>query len=230
MTITRVPLREQVHHAIVGRILREELAPGSRISDSALASELGVSRTPVREALLRLEREGFLESDIGRGFFVKPLSAREVREMYPIVASLEVLAMRQAPPPTRARLAELERINAEIIRVQDDPERRIDLDLLWHSTLVQGCENERLLSMIASLKAVIRRYEYAYMQNAGHILVSTRIHEQMVHALEQGNTAEAEELLEQSWDFGVSQLADWLESSGGNGKHARRLSGAAVRA
>src|SRR4028119_956924 len=105
MTITRVPLREQVHHAIIGRILREELAPGARLSDSALAGELGVSRTPVREALLRLEREGFLEVDVGRGFFVKPLSAGEVREVYPILWTLEVLALRTTLPPSRARLA-----------------------------------------------------------------------------------------------------------------------------
>ena len=88
MTITREPLREQVHRAIVGRILREDLAPGARISDSVLAQELGVSRTPVREALLRLEREGFLDVDVGRGFFVKPLSAGEVREVYPILWTL----------------------------------------------------------------------------------------------------------------------------------------------
>ncbi|HEU0052246.1 MAG TPA: GntR family transcriptional regulator [Longimicrobium sp.] len=219
MTITRTPLREQVHHAIVGRILREELPPGSRISDSALAGELGVSRTPVREALLRLEREGFLESDIGRGFFVKPLSAREVREVYPIVGALEVLALRLAPAPTLSRLAELERINAEIGR-EDDPERRIDLDGLWHRTLVQGCENERLLALITAQKAVIRRYEYAYMQNAGHITVSTRIHEQVVRALEQNDHAQAAELLESSWRFGIVQLTDWLETASQNGKYA----------
>src|SRR5215213_8157418 len=127
MTITRVPLREQVHHAIIGRILREELAPGARLSDSALAGELGVSRTPVREALLRLEREGFLEVDVGRGFFVKPLSAGEVREVYPILWTLEVMALRTAAPPSRARVADLARINAELAEAAHDPERRIDL-------------------------------------------------------------------------------------------------------
>ena len=211
MTITRVPLREQVHHAIVGRILREELAPGSRISDSAMAGELGVSRTPVREALLRLEREGFLEVDVGRGFFVKPLSAGEVRESYPILWTLEVLALRTSPPPSRARLADLARINAELAEAADDPERRIDLDVEWHRTLLAECGNERLLEMIADIKNVIRRYEYAYMQNSGHIPVSTSTHERIVRAVESGDVEAAVPLLESNWRFSMEELLTWIE-------------------
>ncbi|HEX8695339.1 MAG TPA: GntR family transcriptional regulator [Longimicrobium sp.] len=219
MAITRVPLREQVHHAIIGRILREELAPGSRLSDSVLAGELGVSRTPIREALLRLEREGFLEVDVGRGFFVKPLSAREVREVYPILWTLEILALRTSPPPPRARLAELGRINAEMAGAAADPERRIDLDVEWHRALLEGCGNERLLEMIAGLKAVIRRYEYAYMQNAAHVPVSTGQHEQIARAVEDGDLETAVPLLEENWRFGMEDLLGWLEN-GGSGRVA----------
>lgn len=211
MTITRVPLREQVHHAIVGRILREELAPGSRISDSALAGELGVSRTPVREALLRLEGEGFLEVDVGRGFFVKPLSAREVREAYPILWTLEVLALRTSPPPSRERVADLARLNAELAEAADDPERRIELDIEWHRTLLAECGNDRLMEMIAEIKAVIRRYEYAYMQNSEHVPVSTSTHERIARAVEAGDVEEAVPLLESNWRFSMEELLEWLE-------------------
>ncbi|HYJ80122.1 MAG TPA: GntR family transcriptional regulator [Longimicrobiaceae bacterium] len=210
-TITRVPLREQVHHAIVGRILREDLAPGSRLSDSVLAGQLGVSRTPVREALLRLEREGFLDVDIGRGFFVKPLLAAEVREVYPILWTLEVLALRTSPPLSRSRLAELTRVNAELAGAGDDPERRIDLDMQWHRTLLGDCGNQRLLEMIAGLKAVIRRYEYAYMQNAGHIPVSTAAHEKIARSVEADDVDTAVPLLEKNWRFGMEEVLQWLE-------------------
>jgi DNA-binding GntR family transcriptional regulator len=213
MTITRVPLREQVHRAVVGRILREELAPGSRISDSVMAAELGVSRTPVREALLRLEREGFLEVDMGRGFFVKPLSATEMREVYPILWTLEVLALRTLAPPPRSTFAELDRINAEMAEVGDDPERRIDLDTAWHRTLLEGCGNQRLLEMIASVKAVVRRYEYAYMQNSGFIPVSTRTHDDIARAVERGDLEAAAPLLESNWRFGMEEMLEWLESA-----------------
>jgi DNA-binding GntR family transcriptional regulator len=210
MTITRVPLREQVHRAVVGRILREELAPGARISDSVMAQELGVSRTPVREALLRLEREGFLEVDVGRGFFVKPLSADEVRETYPILWTLEVLALRTAPRPGRATVAELDRINAELGQAGEDPERRIELDVAWHRALLAGCANRRLREMIDSVKSVVRRYEYAYMQNAGHIPVSTRTHDDIARTLERGDVEGAVPLLEINWRFGMEEILEWL--------------------
>lgn len=211
MTITRTPLREQVHRAIVGRILRDELAPGSRVSDSALAQELGVSRTPVREALLRMEREGFLEVDVGRGFFVKALSAGEVAEVYPILWTLEVLALRASPAPGRATVAELDRVNAELGEAGDDPERRIDLDMVWHRTLLEGCPNARLLEMITGLKSVIRRYEYAYMQNARRIPVSTRTHDDIARALEAGDVEAAVPLLESNWRITMEELLPWLE-------------------
>ena len=215
MTITRVPLREQVHRAIVGRILREELAPGARISDSVLAQELGVSRTPVREALLRLAGEGFLEVAPGRGFFVKALSADEVREVYPIVWTLEVLALRSSGPPSARTLAELHRINAELAQAADDPERRIELDVAWHRTLLEGCANQQLLALIASLKAVIRRYEYAYMQNAGLVPVSTRAHDEIARAVACGDVDAAAPLLESNWRFTLAELLPWLEGNDG---------------
>jgi DNA-binding GntR family transcriptional regulator len=207
--ITRVPLRDQVHHAVVDRIFRDELRPGARISDTALARELGVSRTPIREALLRLEREGFLEADVGRGFFVKPLSVREVREAYPVLWTLEVLALRTAEPLGDGRRAEMARINAEL-ESEQDPERRIDLDGAWHRALLESCGNEYLMGMIASLKAVIRRYEYAYMQNAGYIPVSTRTHEQIAELVAAGKVDEAVPLLEANWRFTMESLLVWL--------------------
>lgn len=211
--ITRVPLRDQVHHAIVDRILRDELKPGARISDTALARELGVSRTPIREALLRLEREGFLEVDVGRGFFVKPLSLAEVRETYPILWTLEVLALRLSPPPERATVAELDRINRELAGAGDDPERRTDLDVAWHAAMVSGCPNARLLELIASVKAVVRRYEYAYMQSSGHIHVSTRAHDDIARALERGDVEAAVSLLVANWRFGMDEVVGWMEGT-----------------
>jgi DNA-binding GntR family transcriptional regulator len=215
MTITRVPLREQVHRAVVGRILREELPPGARISDSVMAQELGVSRTPVREALLRLEREGFLEVDVGRGFFVKPLSSTEMREVYPILWTLEILALRSQPPLPPGTIAELDRINEELSQAGDDAERRIDLDVVWHQTLLAGCGNQRLLEMIGSVKAVVRRYEYAYMQNSGFIPVTTRTHDDIARALERGEVEAAVPLLESNWRFGMEEMLEWLEGTRG---------------
>lgn len=209
MAIVRAPLRDQVHDSIVARIVREELEPGQRLSDSVLAGELGVSRTPVREALVRLEREGFLSTEPGRGFFVKPLSCREVGEAYPVLWTLEALALRDAFPPAPETLDELDRVNAEMGGV-DDPEACIELDLRWHRTLLSGCDNERLQRMIAGLKTLVHRYEYAYMQTEGMVPVSTRTHAEIRDACAAGDVERAAELLERNWAFGMERVLEWL--------------------
>lgn len=211
MTIARAPLRDQVHDSVIARIVREELKPGQRLSDSVLAEELGVSRTPVREALVRLEQEGFLETEPGRGFFVKPLSCRDVGEAYPILWTLETMALRESFPPPPETLAELDRLNAEMAAAAD-PERCIELDLRWHRALLDGCTNERLGGMIADLKTLVRRYEYAYMQTEGLVPVSTRMHAEIRDVCAAGDVERAAELLERNWAFGMERVLEWLRA------------------
>jgi DNA-binding GntR family transcriptional regulator len=81
-----VALRGAVREAIFERILSSRLTPGSSVGEVALGKALGASRTPLREALIELQAEGLIEHDPGRGFIVPPLSAQELREVYPIIA------------------------------------------------------------------------------------------------------------------------------------------------
>ena len=79
------PIRAELSRIVRERIVEGELAPGTRIKESRLAEELGTSRTPLREALINLEQEGFVRSELAHGFSVEPLSGREMRETYPIL-------------------------------------------------------------------------------------------------------------------------------------------------
>lgn len=88
------PLRDHVKHQVLERLVRGMLPFGNRINETVLAEELGVSPTPLREALLHLQREGFVRSDTARGLTVRPLSQHEVRETYPILCTMECLALR----------------------------------------------------------------------------------------------------------------------------------------
>ncbi|HEX8392910.1 MAG TPA: FCD domain-containing protein, partial [Longimicrobium sp.] len=135
---------------------------------------------------------------------------REMREVYPVLWTLEVLALRSIAPLTDERVAELERINA-LLEAEQDPERRIDLDVEWHRTLLETSDNDYLKTTIESLKRVVRRYEYAYMLNAGFIPVSTRTHEQIVGLIRTGSVDTAAELLEVNWRFGMESLMEWLD-------------------
>jgi DNA-binding GntR family transcriptional regulator len=211
MVLVRRPLRTDVHQEILERILRAELRPGARVRDAQLAQDLGVSRTPVREALLRLERDGFLEASVGRGFTVRPLTDREVREVYPLIWTLEGLALRSSAPPSRAALAELDAVTSAIERTPPEVAACIALDTHWHRLLLAGCPNARLLGMIADLKEVARRYEFAYMRVPDLVSVSVRDHREVVKAFAEGRVERAAALLEGHWRFSMQALLDQLE-------------------
>src|SRR5881396_1764111 len=108
------PIRADLRRIVLERIVRGELAPGVRIKESRLAEELGTSRTPLREALINLEQEGFVRSELAHGFSVEPLSGREVRETYPILWTLEGLALRASGNAIYTLLGELTKINATL--------------------------------------------------------------------------------------------------------------------
>ena len=210
---TRKPLRDQIYQQLLDRLLGGELLPGSHLVESELTTQLGVSRTPLREALFRLEQEGFLQADLARGFTVIPLTAREVRETYPIIWTLECLALSTIVQSERISIPDLEGINDALAEVRDDPVTRLTLDLRWHDTLLQPCPNRRLLQMITSLKQVAYRYERAYMREPALVETSIEQHRMICHALKRGDLAQASSLLEQNWRFGMDALLrhlDWL--------------------
>ena len=214
--IAKKPLREDVHSLLQERIVKGDLLPGNRLQDVVLAAELGVSRTPVREALLRLEREGLVESDPNRGFFVAPLSRQEVLETYPIVWAMECLALDSCEPLTPLKIQALRRINAELAASTDDPLHRQELDLLWHQTLLESCANERLKKFLAALKQIVRRFECIYMRDPALVRRSVRDHAEILEAVVKKKPKLASRLLERNWRAGMEfLLTQLLESERG---------------
>jgi len=212
--IRRAPLRSDVRSAILEGLLKGDPAPGAGIHEARLASELGVSRTPLREALLSLEHEGFLRAEPGRGFFVPTLTAADAREIYPVLWTLEGLALTLTVPPRPERLTQLGRINADLESAQESADRALELDRAWHERLLEGCPNGRLLAMIRGLKDQAYRYEYAYMRDSGRVITSVRQHEQIERALRAGEWAPAAKLLESNWRISLDFLIPWLDGGG----------------
>ena len=95
-TVERVCLRDAAYDRIRGWILDGTLAPGEQLRDEVLADALGMSRTPIREALARLAEEGLVSINATRRTFVSPVTLAQAREVYPIVVSLEALALQLA--------------------------------------------------------------------------------------------------------------------------------------
>ncbi len=205
---TPVPRRKETYTSVRQLILTGALPADSRIVESALCEQLGVSRTPMREALFRLEQEGLVRQDLSRGFSVMPLSAREVREIYPIIWTLEALALQlsEGYVPINA----LKNLNQSLSN-STDAEARHEIDGDWHENLLSGCKNKRLLKQIEVLKHAAHRYELAYMRHCDKLNTSVEHHAEIVDALDAGNIKEAARLLEEHWRFGMHTLLEWLD-------------------
>jgi DNA-binding GntR family transcriptional regulator len=218
--IARAPLRDEVCRQILDRIHRGDLPPGSRVRDADLASQLGVSRTPIREALLQLAREGVLDTAMGRGFRVRPLDAAELREVGDILGSLESLALRLSSPPPQDRLDRLRQVDRRLEQIRGDVSRCLDLEDEWHRMLLEACPNRRLLDLIASLRHVPRRYLAAYMRDAGRLSLSTLPHQKILQALEKHGCDSAAAVFEQQWRRGVAELEAWVARAPSTGRTA----------
>jgi len=188
-----------VHRELQDQILRGELSPGQRLSDAELAARLGVSRTPVREALLSLVREGFILSSQHQGFAVKPLSENEIRDVYPMVGLLECFGLQTIPPLSTRKVQHLNRISAAMEKEVDKPLRRIQLDDEWHRVLLDDNGNECLTQILRELKQLILRYEYTFMQVSEWVTVSLNEHAGMIRNLEQGDRLGAVRILDRHW-------------------------------
>lgn len=208
--IIRAPLRDRICEIVRERIVRGELAPSAAVRDTELAESLGASRTPVREALIRLTAEGLLENLVGRGFRVRALRRQDVEEVYPLLWTLEPLALADAPPFTRKQAAELERITRRMGNQRADAARRHDLDAKWHRCLISGCCNARLLRTIEALRDTIRRYELAYLREVEGMDLSIAEHGAIVAAFAEGDRSRATKLLCKHWRRGKVELLTFL--------------------
>ncbi len=176
-----------------------------------MAKELGVSRTPLREAMLDLERDRFVDCQPGRGFVVRLLTAKEVEELYPIVWTLEQLSIRGLRFEGLA-IAELDDLNDRFERARSE-RTRVRLDVTWHERLAKLGANERLVSTLASLKRRITCFELAYMRSIDETPKSVRDHRRVASALRHGDGDRAASLIESHWRRGMQCVLRQMEAT-----------------
>ena len=201
-------LSEQVYHAVRARIMAGALAPGTFLREKDLET-MGVSRTPIREALGRLASEGFLERLPHRGFRVPEESVANLLELYPIVASLELLAGRLAFERFTAEdVARLRDINARLAEARDrgDVRAMLDLNTAFHRLITERGGNRRLALLLDDLRSQLTRLEQWYYSGRDRIQRSIQEHEEIIAAVERGDRARALELLERNMSLTYRSL------------------------
>lgn len=160
--VSRSLLREDAYRAIRDAIVDGTLAPGERLNDGDLVAWLGVSRTPVREALARLEQAGLVRTKPGRYTMVSPLDVRAVRNAQSVTAAMHELAVREALPNLSA--AELDAMRAANARFADalrrgDADAAVAADDEFHAVPVTACANDAARSVLDQFTPVLRRVE-----------------------------------------------------------------------
>ena len=205
--IQRRNLGSDVYRILWDRILDRELHPGEKLSDLRLSEELGVSRTPVREALHRLVQDGVVIAEPNRGFFVASFDRTDIEEIYELRAALESYALRStaksgSQEQFRWALSELERVEAMIRSAEDDEARAeaaqafLDVDVGFHALLVENIRNSRLISTLDGLWAQIAVFQKAGILIASWVDDALEEHRVILNHLIAGEASEAAEALE----------------------------------
>lgn len=180
------PLREVVSETLRDAIVSGTLKPGERLMEIQLAEELGVSRTPVREAIRKLELEGFVIMIPRRGTYVADLSIKDINEVFEIRTALDVLAAGLAAERiTDDELELMERILVQIGEYVDKNELEpiVELDSQFHDILYRACRNDRLVGIINNLREQFTRFRTISMAFPGRITNTLEEHSRLVEAI-----------------------------------------------
>src|SRR5215216_232662 len=190
-------------------IVDGRLPAGERINEVHLSQQLGISRTPLREALARLAQEGAIRSVPRIGCFVRPLTLEEFEQIYAIRPLLDPEALRLAGLPSRERLERLWKINDDINRASD-ADTIIGLDDDFHFELVAACPNKVLVDLIKQFSLRTRRYELALMRERSNVQHTVEDHERILRALSKGDLGAACANLKQTTLSGRTPIVEWL--------------------
>lgn len=192
------PIRDMVYEAVREAILKGDLKSGERLIESETASLMKVSRTPVREALRMLEKEGLVEYIPRKGIFVKGFTRQDIIEIYSIRSALEALAVTfSVPNITPVELAQLKDSLAEMRTATENG----DISALCESAkrfndiLVGSCKMPRLISLITTYQGYLARFRAITLGGKERRFKALREHEAIVQAIEQRDSAKARELV-----------------------------------
>lgn len=163
-----LPLRDVVFKTLREAILRGDLAPGERLMEIKLANQLGVSRTPIREAIRKLELEGLVVMVPRKGAEVAKITEKDLRDVLEVRASLEELAISLACERiTDEKIAELKDALEQfrtVIKGQDVA-KIAQMDVAFHDVIFESTQNARLVQMVNNLREQMYRYRLEYLKD-----------------------------------------------------------------
>ena len=205
------PLRKDITRLLREAIIRGELLPGERLIEPEIADKLGVSRTPVREALLKLEAEGFLRVIPRKGAVVAPFSITEACEIYEILIEIESFAAQKS-----VELLKSDDIRA-IIALEEKFERstdqveKIEANTAFHHYYIESCGNSMLADIVTNLNHKLDRYRRLVFIDAGRVVSAQLEHKKLIDAFKARDAAKVYRLIKRHLTASKKSLIHSLE-------------------
>ncbi len=193
----RKSLREEVYDSLKKSILHGKLKGGQRLIEEQLADQIGISRTPVREAFHKLERDELVTRLPKGGFAVREFTKEDVEEIFGIRSALESYAVFLATlHMTPEKISKLEKKIGETVKAlkSEDNDKVVQLHTEFHDLLYQSCESRKLIDMINNFRDYFYRYRPALLRTEKSIRDSIDDHRHMLEAMKRKNPRLVEKL------------------------------------
>ncbi len=198
-----MPLRDVVFKTLRQAILKGELSPGERLMEIQLAKKLGVSRTPIREAIRKLELEGLVLMIPRRGAEVAGITEKNLRDVLEVRRALEDLAIDLACQRMKEeQIDELEKAEEEFAKAIEDNDAIMiaQYDERYHDIIYQSTGNDKLISMLGNLREQMYRYRLEYIKEADKRPVLVIEHSNILKALKARKVNEAKQAMREHID------------------------------
>lgn len=202
------PIREMIYESIRQAIFEGELNPGDRLVEKELAEKMRVSRTPIREALRKLETEGLIRHVPRKGVVVKGFSPEDIIEIYSIRQSLEALAITYSVKNISDK--EIKRLKVlikemAVLTEEDDTEDLFNTSQEFNDILMKSCKMPRLINLINTYREYLKRFRMVTMGRKERKISALKDHQEILQAVIDRDAARAKRLVE-------AHLAKALES------------------
>ena len=210
-----LPLRDVVFNTLRQAILRGELKPGERLMEIQLANKLGVSRTPIREAIRKLELEGLVLMIPRKGAEVAEITEKSLRDVLEVRRALEELAVQLACEKiTKEEIRELERVAKEFQQVvkSSDITEIAEVDVCFHDIIYTATDNQKLIQLLNNLREQMYRYRVEYLKRDGVFPQLIAEHEAIIRHIENNEKEKATEVMCTHIDNQVETVIDVIRA------------------
>ena len=195
-----LPLRDVVFNTLRQAILKGELKPGERLMEIALAERLGVSRTPIREAMRKLEQEGLVVMIPRRGAQVANITEKDLNDVLEVRIALENVAIEKAC--ARMTEEEMRRLwlaakEFEHTIAEGNLVKLAEADVAFHEVIYQASDNKRLIQVLNNMREQIYRYRVEYLKDENNYPTLMKEHKDIVEGLVRKNKMQVTETMHQ---------------------------------